>query len=235
MVVVAVVTTFEGRMREARLPLASISEQSGIDRSLLLVGNERVATVVEKTVAGLGFEIHLVEDVGPHKKHLAGLFCAAEDVAVTFDDDMIYAPDHAQALVAALGESGLPSGMKGIVASRPIRGCHGGPCDFIHGETGWAYRVGWLPVQEVLAFGRRPECRHNDGPTTGWIFAQGGRRCYVPPSARREHRSPIRTELDRGPGSVKTASAAPLRLRSALDATFWSKPAANSGPVRPGA
>ncbi len=217
-------------MRKARLPLASIASQSGIDRALLLVGNERVASVVENTVAGLGFEIHLVEDVGPHKKHLAGLLCSAEDVAVTFDDDMIYAPDHAQALVAALGESGLPSGMKGIVASRPIRGCGGGLCDFIHGETGWAYRVGWLSVPAVLAFGRRPECRHNDGPTTGWIFAQGGRRCYVPPAAKREHRSPTRTELDHGPGSVKTSSAAPLRLRSALDATFWSRASPQPAP-----
>lgn len=217
-------------MRKARLPLASIAGQSGIDRVLLLVGNERVASVVEKTVAGLGFEIHLVEDVGPHKKHLAGLFCAAGDVAVTFDDDLIYAPDHAQALVTALDESELPSGMKGIVASRPIRGCGGGLCDFIHGETGWAYRVGWLPVTEVLAFGRRPECRHNDGPTTGWLFAQWGRRCYVPPVAKREHRSPVRTELDRGPGSVKTSSAAPLRLRSSLDATFWSRSAAIPAP-----
>ena len=217
-------------MRKARLPLASIAGQVGIDRALLLVGNERVASIVEKTVAGLGFEIHLVEDVGPHKKHLAGLLCPAGDVAVTFDDDLIYAPDHARALVAALDESGLPSGMKGIVASRPIRGCAGGLCDFIHGETGWAYRVGWLPVTEVLDFGRRPECRHNDGPTTGWLFAQWGRRCYVPPEAKLEHRSPARTELDRGPGSVKTSSAAPLRLRSALDATFWSRSTARPEP-----
>jgi len=218
MSVVAAVTTHEPRSPHIRPAVESILAQVGVDRVLLLVGNPLVLKVTEQVLEGLSLDILQVEDIGPGKKHLAAAHCSSGDTVVTFDDDKVYAPGHAAALVAEMQRSGLTTGMLGFRATLPLKTVRSGPCDLLHGEVGIAYQASWLNTDDVLAFGRREECRHNDDIYLGWLFkGRGG--CNVL-AADDEFLRPAANRAAARASAINGSPARRWRLRQCMEATF---------------
>jgi hypothetical protein len=225
MTVVGVLTTHRKRVFDIRDTLESIVAQSGLDQVLLLPGDWFTYEAAEPIIDGLGVQMQVVEDIGPGTKHLAGVVLEpGEHVIVTFDDDVIYAPGHVSTLLAALEGSSSPVGFNGFRATKPIieRVRDGGDCNFLNGETSWAYPLSWLDTEAVLQFGRQACCRWHDDPYIGYIFHQSGRCCHVLEGAAPEYRFPTRATRARGVEALNQSPGRHLRLRSSLDHTFWS-------------
>lgn len=216
MSVVAAVTTHEPRSPYIRPSVESILAQEGVDRVVLLVGNALVERVVKQVLSGLSLDIVQVEDIGPGKKHLAP--CDPDDTIVTFDDDKVYDPSHAQALVQEMERSGLATGALGFLATLPLKTVRSGPCDLLHGEVGIAYRASWLDPDEVLDFGRRPECRHNDDVYVGWLLKKRG-GCNVLAAEEKILRPKSNVPAARA-SAINGSPARRWRLRQCMEATF---------------
>lgn len=219
MSVIAALTTYEPRSSYIRPSIESILAQVGVDRVLLLVGNPLVFKTVTNVLDGLDLDIVQVEDIGPGKKHLASAYCGSGDTIVTFDDDKIYNSKHASALVDEMNRSGLTTGMLGFKATLPLKTVRSGVCDLLHGEVGIAYQASWLNYKNVIDFGKREECRHNDDIYLGWLFKNRG-GCNVLANANREFLNPSNNIAATRAAAINRSMARRYRLRKCMEATF---------------
>lgn len=222
MTVIASVATYEKRVAHIRPSVRSIREQEGVERVLVMVGSCEVQERARQICQGLEVEVVIVPEIGPGKKHLAaGVGEPAGKTVVTFDDDRIYPPGYAAALLGALGGGDRPVGLLGYRIASPLLHVLEGPCDFLHGEYGWAYRAEWVDPDEVVRLGSRPELFHNDDVYLGWLFAKAGRGCVVSKSRLRS-----RLAVNVVARRAATASAvkdARKRLRGALQETWLTE------------
>lgn len=175
--IVASLTTHEPRAAFLAPTLDSILAQIGVERVVLNV-HEACVPLLRGVPCDPKVEVHVVEDIGPGKKHLAPLVCRPDDVIVTFDDDHIYRDDHTVHLVAEVIEHERVASYRGyrIDDWSPVKE---GPAHALDGKTSWAYRAGWLDPQEVLRLGRRSDCWHSDDVYVGALFYRAGRQCWV--------------------------------------------------------
>ena len=175
---IASVATYAKRIPFIRETVESIHNQDSIDRVLVMVGSSPDREAAEAICSGLHVEVVQVEEIGPGKKHLAPLVCDRDDVIVTFDDDMIYPPGHAERLIKLFEQVGVPCGPLGFRAVFPCRPASF-ECDFLHGEYGWCYRASMIPCQEVIELGKNPKATANDDVYLGWLVKKNGLHCYA--------------------------------------------------------
>lgn len=184
--IVACLTTWEPRVAMIGPTLETVCAQRSVERVLLLVAPQvRVDAV--RVAFDTRAEVFVVEDIGPGKKHLASNFCAPDDTIITFDDDYLYASDHAETLARNVAECGCVCGFQG----HSIDGAtvEDADADYLGGLLSWGYRARWLKPSNVLRWGRDQRTREADDVYLGAIFRRAGLRCRVVPGEYR-HRRP---------------------------------------------
>ncbi len=233
MSVVASVATYEKRVDYIRPTVESIVAQRGVDRVLVMTGSQGVQERAREVCVGLPVECAVVNEIGPGKKHLAPLLLLEpSDIVVTFDDDRIYDPGHAEVLTSALEASDGPTGLIGYLAASPVVLVLNGPCDFLHGEYGWAYRAEWIPTLDVISCGERPELFHNDDVYLGWLLSKLGMRCYAVQNPGLRSSVGV-NEASRAAATARNIVGARQRFRGAFDATWWTTRPLQTGRPMP--
>jgi hypothetical protein len=221
MSVVASVATYEKRAAFIAPTVQSIRSQRGVDRVLVMTGSSGVSDAVIGACRGIDVEVQIVAEIGPGKKHLAADFCEASDRVVTFDDDRVYPQGFAEALLDGFEASGMPTGLYGFIAARPLAPVGSGRCDFLHGEYGWAYDASMIQTKRVIEMGSRPELFANDDVYLGWMLANAGIRCNVV-EAWELRKSVLVNAAARGGGAMRATAGARDRFSKAMDLTWWS-------------
>lgn len=186
--IVASLTTWEPRVALVGPAVAAACALAGVDRVIVLVAPQVRALAVPH-VYGTRAELHVVEDIGPGKKHLAPDYCAPDDLLVTLDDDFCYAPDHAQALAAHVEHTGCVCGFQGHTLDGGT--VDEGPADYLGGLCSWAYRAAWLDTAAVLRWGRDPRTRDTDDVYLGALFRKAGHAVRVVRGERRHRWPPV--------------------------------------------
>ena len=184
--IVVSLTTWEPRVTLARPAVEAACALSGVGRVLVFVAPQ-VRPAAVGIVYGTRAELHVAEDIGSGKKHLAPDLCAPDDTIVTLDDDFCYAPDHAQVLADHTERTGCVCGFQGH--TRDGGTVAEGLADYLGGLCAWAYRAAWLDTADVLRWGRDPRTRDTDDVYLGAVFRRVGRGVRVVQGAKR-HRWP---------------------------------------------
>lgn len=226
--IIASVATYEKRADHLRDPLESILKQGVFDRVLVMVGSSDLADRISDEYQDLPVEACVVPEIGPGKKHLASLVCDAADRVVTFDDDRVYPSGYARLLLEGLAFFGKPTGLLGYLATSPLIAVQRGDCDLLHGEYGWAYEAGWIPVEQVVELGRRPELFAHDDAYLGYLLSTVGVRCHVVADVQLARGVKTNPGARRA-GSLGMSGDARQRFFAAMQATWWS-----DGKVRVG-
>lgn len=220
--IVASLTTHAPRLPHIRPALESIVGQRVFDVVLLHVAKEDAAQAIE-IARPLGVRVHVCPDVGPGKKHLSGLVVDdPEAIIVTFDDDHRYKAGHARKLVAGVRARRAACGFVGF-ALPTLRTVYGGPCDFLSGAQGWAYRRAWVPPEAVLKAGRDPMLWHSDDVALGAILARRGVGCEVVGGSTDNRFPPTNAEAYLHPASLQFHPDRDARTREAVRAAWGAR------------
>lgn len=217
--IVCSMTTHAPRLPHVGAALRSALDQKIFDVVILHVDRD-ISSSALAIADPFGVTVHVCEDIGPGKKHLAGMVIDDPDaIVVTLDDDHRYEPGHAARLVEGVKCTDRACGFVGYRLPE-LSTVRSGPAAFLSGAQGWAYRARWAPPHAVLDAGRDSALWHSDDVFMGRLMADNGNGCFVVEGELKNRFPPTNPEAYLRPESLQFHPDRNARTREAVRAAW---------------